>query len=143
MIDRRSRMARILTYLGLIPFIGSSVALFLALPGLNYSVILESYSAVIASFLSGILWSVALFFPDKSPKYLLVLSNVLALLAWLSLLIPMVKMTLFFQAMIFICLFFVDSQLHQRSLIPEWFYTLRLRATVGVTTILLLTALFL
>ena len=78
-----------LMYMGLIPFIGLSYAA--ALP---YSAIispqtallaLSGYSSIILTFLAGCLW-------QHSSKGIMVLSNIIALFAWLSCLTPLAAM---------------------------------------------------
>ncbi|OOE98493.1 DUF3429 domain-containing protein [Salinivibrio sp. IB643] len=74
-----------LGYLGLLPFAGALVVSWTGLTvfGLAGEQLFITYSAVILSFLSGVLWGSGL---DNTPptlsRYALVLSNVFALLAW-------------------------------------------------------------
>jgi len=74
-----------LGYLGLLPFAGALGVSWTGLTvfGLAGEQLFITYSAVILSFLSGVLWGNGL---DNTPptlsRYALVLSNVFALLAW-------------------------------------------------------------
>ncbi|NUY56929.1 DUF3429 domain-containing protein [Salinivibrio sp. EAGSL] len=74
-----------LGYLGLLPFAGALVVSWTGLTvfGLAGEQLFITYSAVILSFLSGVLWGSGLDNPPPtSNRYALVLSNVFALLAW-------------------------------------------------------------
>ena len=79
-----------LGYLGLIPF---SVGLILTISNiellnLNGATVFTTYSAVILSFLSGVLWGSGIASQkNDSVKNLLIVSNVFALVAWVVLLI--------------------------------------------------------
>ncbi|KJG31175.1 DUF3429 domain-containing protein [Photobacterium angustum] len=78
-----------LGYLGLIPFILSAFAISLEIRIFNTSALLifVSYSAIILSFLSGVMWGNNLNHNESSTyRYALLLSNLFALLAWFSLL---------------------------------------------------------
>ncbi|WBA10775.1 DUF3429 domain-containing protein [Salinivibrio kushneri] len=74
-----------LGYLGLLPFIGGVLVTWadLTLFGLSGEQLFLSYSAVILSFLSGVLWGNGIdHFSHKLSRNALLLSNLFALLAW-------------------------------------------------------------
>lgn len=74
-----------LGYLGLLPFAGALGVSWTGLTvfGLAGEQLFITYSAVILSFLSGVLWGNGLDNPPPTlSRYALVLSNVFALLAW-------------------------------------------------------------
>ncbi|WP_117235076.1 DUF3429 domain-containing protein [Vibrio maerlii] len=79
-----------LGYLGLVPF---SVGLILTISNiellnLNGATVFTTYSAVILSFLSGVLWGSGIASKQNDAvQNLLIVSNVFALVAWLVLLI--------------------------------------------------------
>lgn len=78
-----------LGYLGLVPFIGGVIITWadLTLFGLSGEQLFLSYSAVILSFLSGVLWGNGIdHFSHKLSRNALLLSNLFALLAWGALL---------------------------------------------------------
>ncbi|PSV27807.1 DUF3429 domain-containing protein [Photobacterium sp. GB-27] len=78
-----------LGYLGLIPFALSALAISLEIRIFNTSALLifVSYSAIILSFLSGVMWGNSLNHKENSTsRFALLLSNFFALLAWFSLL---------------------------------------------------------
>ena len=74
-----------LGYLGLLPFLlgVGMMATNISVLGVAGSAVFASYSAVILSFLSGVLWGKGLEkMQDKTSRYALILSNVFALLVW-------------------------------------------------------------
>lgn len=78
-----------LAYYGLIPFALAGLSLLLA-PESFHSVItiaFATYSAIIASFLSGSLWGQALHVPMGYRSRFFIISNLLALCSWLGLLL--------------------------------------------------------
>jgi hypothetical protein len=141
-------IANMLTYSGTLPLIGSAVLLYFpmmvptALPmaGLDAALIASAYSAVIISFLCGIHWAAYLFFADRCPRHLLIISNVIALLAWLSLLLGNQLATTLLQAGCFVFLLAMDVKLRNAGIHAEWFFRLRRNATIIVVICLVLIA---
>ncbi len=62
MNEKNILVARVLTYTGIMPFLFLGMAVALQASGLDYSLALFAYGAVIISFLCGIHWAVFLFF---------------------------------------------------------------------------------
>jgi hypothetical protein len=124
------RLAQALTYCGTLPFIAGLVWHFMPLAAWDERMICALYGAVIVSFLCGLHWAVYLFFADQCPLNLFITSNVIALLAWLSVLVPDVWMSELVQIASFSVLCALDFKL--RSLYPRWFYPLRQNATLIV-----------
>ena len=86
---------------------------------------LLTYSALIASFLGGIRWGLALTIPEPKQASLFVVSVCPSLVAWVALALPrpydfVVLITLF------LCLLVLDVQLVRQQLVPRWFGSLRL-----------------
>jgi hypothetical protein len=141
-------VANTLTYSGTLPLIGSVILLYFptmiapALPmaGLDGAVIASTYSAVIISFLCGIHWAAYLFFADRSPRNLLIISNIVALLAWVSLLLANQLAAALLQAACFVFLLGLDVRLRDAGIYTEWFFRLRRNATLIVVICLLLIA---
>jgi len=133
-------IANALTYSGTLPLIGSAVILYFPVAGLDGALIASTYSAVIISFLCGMHWAAYLFFAEKCPHNLLVTSNIVALLAWVSLLATNQQLTTLLQALCFLYLFALDSKLRNAGILAEWFYRLRRNATVIVVLCLLVIA---
>lgn len=137
-------VANTLTYSGTLPLIGSVVLLqfptLLPMTGLDAALIASTYGAVIISFLCGIHWAAYLFFADRCPRHLLIRSNVVALLAWASLLTGNQLTTSLLQILCFLYLLALDSKLRDAGLLAEWFFRLRRNATLIVVLCLLLIA---
>ena len=102
---------------------------FVGMPGFDSYLIANTYSAIIISFLCGIHWAVHLFFAEKCPRNLLITSNSVALLAWISLLAKQNEIALLMQIVYFLYLFTLDFKLQKAGILPEWFYELRRNAT--------------
>jgi hypothetical protein len=137
-------IAKTLTYSGTLPLIGSVILLYfptlLPLAELDGAFIASTYSAIIISFLCGIHWAAYLYFTDRCPRNLLIISNVVALLAWVSLLTtPQLAITLL-HIFCFVCLFGLDMKLRSADIHAEWFIHLRRNASIIVVICLLLIA---
>ncbi len=127
---RNQRLAKALAYSGLLPFLYFPVYLFFTgnsvIFGFDVEALLVAYSAVIVSFIAGIHWGIFLF--KKSSLNLFLCSNIIALLACLSI------FSIFFLNLIILilCLFFlilIDSSLFNQQLLDPWFYKLRLQVS--------------
>ena len=117
-----------LTYSGTLPFLASVLLqLFFAdLVALDYQYILIAYGAVITSFIAGVHWGIYL---NHNPSInLFIHSNIIALMAWLALLIP-VYLGFILLIICFLYLFLIDRKLAQWNFIEPWFIRLRLHAT--------------
>jgi Protein of unknown function (DUF3429) len=132
MIKSDINLAKILTYSGTLPLVACIALIFAPIAGLDANVLAKTYGAIILSFLCGIHWALFLFFSEKCPHPLLITSNVLALLAWCSLLGIHHKMAFALQALCFVIVFALDVRLHRVGILPEWFYHLRRNATAIV-----------
>ena len=127
------RMVQMLTYAGTLPLIIVAAQPIIGGVHLNDALwVSTTYSATILSFLAGIHWACYLFFSDRCPRNLLIISNAVALLAWISLLSPQQPWSVLLQILCFLYLFVLDSKLQQVNILPPWFYTLRRNATVIV-----------
>ena len=128
---------KVLTYLGILPFAMCTALLFSNYAQINPTKWMIGYSAIIASFISGSHWGI---YSSKSIRInLLIHSNIIALLAWLSLLIPthFAVITLIF---CFLYLITLDYIMLQDKIIPNWYFKIRISAT---TIVILLLVLFL
>jgi len=141
-------VANTLTYSGTLPLIGCVFLMYFpmmlptALPvsGLDGAFIATTYSAVIISFLCGIHWAAYLFFTNRCPRYLLIISNIVALLAWVSLLLGNQLAAALLQVACFVFLLGLDVKLRNAGIHAEWFFRLRRNATIIVVICLLLIA---
>lgn len=136
---KKEILAKILTYSGSLPFIFLT---YIKISGSNYffatsiDSILIAYGAIILSFISGMHFSYAIL-QDKISIKLLILSNIIALFSWLSLLINF-KFAL---AIILVCYLFnliIDFISYQNAVIERWFFDLRLRISLVVIVCLVL-----
>ena len=141
-------VANTLTYSGTLPLIGAAILLHfpmiipasLPMAGLDGAFIAGTYSAVIISLLCGIHWAAHLFFADSCPRHLLIISNIVALLAWVSLLLGNQLAAALLQAACFVFLLGLDVRLRNAGIHAEWFFRLRRNATIIVVICLLLIA---
>lgn len=129
-------LTKILTYSGTLPLMASVVLAQLSNSGITASLIATTYSAVIISFLSGIHFAVYLFFAEKCPRHLLIISNAVALSAWVSLLAAPPPTVILLQVLCFLYLLTLDIKLLKAGILPEWFFTLRRNATIIVVVCL-------
>lgn len=129
--------ARILTLSGILPFAAGAAGQWLAPDAAPWPAWTSAYGAVIAAFIAGIHWAVHLFFAARVPLNLLVSSNVLALAAWLALLLPAGPLPFLLLVAVFAALLAADRALHRAGLIPAWFYRLRIQASSAVVLCLL------
>ena len=127
-----------LGYLGLLPFMVSLVLLVLneTLFNLSGKQLFISYSAVILSFLSGILWGAAIDnFSSKLGHFALILSNLFALTAWAALLLDsFIELAVLLLAFSFLAVWFAEKQIRttEETATPEGYQTMRNRLTLGV-----------
>jgi hypothetical protein len=125
-------LAKVLTYSGTLPLIASAICVYFPLDGVDSALIARTYSAIIISFLGGIHWAIYLFFAENCPRNLLITSNVVALLAWASLLATYPSVAITLQALCFLYLLTLDLKLRDAGILPQWFYNLRQNATIIV-----------
>jgi hypothetical protein len=129
------RLAQWLTYAGTLPLLIAVVEMIVGrIPPDTIVWAAGTYSAIILSFLAGIHWACYLFFAQNCPRNLLVTSNAVALLAWLSLLAHQQPWSLLLQIFCFLYLLILDYKLLQAAILPAWFYALRRNATVIVVS---------
>lgn len=132
--------ARVLTYAGTLPLVAAAVGVLIGALETDRAVtIATTYGAIILSFLAGIHWACHLFFAARCPRHLLLTSNLVALLAWVSLWMSGQPQGLVLQILCFLYLLMLDGALRKAHLLPEWFYVLRRNATaivVGALTVL-------
>ena len=137
MTHGQQRLAQGLTYAGALPLVLSALALTLGyVSPTDATWLCMTYSAVILSFLSGIHWACYLFFAAQCPRNLLLTSNIVALLAWLSLLAMDSPWAMLLQISCFLYLLVLDAKLHIVGLLPRWFFTLRRNVTTLVVLML-------
>jgi hypothetical protein len=131
------RLAQLLTYAGILPFLLLGIATVLKWAGYDYTVALQCYSAIIISFLCGAHWAIYVLVAEKCRQNLLFLSNIGALIAWATLLMGHHGLACGLQSFCFIYLLWLDHDLLMRHIIPAWYFKLRLNATIVVSVILI------
>lgn len=137
MHHRPNIMANVLTYAGTLPLLAFACALLLV-PIMHHDAVFfaTTYSAIIISFLAGIHWACYIFFAAQCPRNLLLTSNAVALLAWLSLLVQHQPSVALLHILCFLYLFILDIRLCKAGVLPAWFYRLRRNATAIVVILL-------
>jgi hypothetical protein len=125
-------LAKFLTYSGTLPLVFTCIAAVLHLKNINTTLLAATYGAVIMSFLCGIHWAVFLFFSEQCKRNLFIMSNMVALLAWMSLLTMKDSSVLLLDILSFAYLLIQDRLLFEAEVLPHWFYVLRRNATVIV-----------
>ena len=132
MDKKTEKLASILTYCGILPFILLAIASATKFYYININFIAISYGSMILSFLSGTHWAAHIFFPDKCPRYLLISSNLTALIAFGSIFILSNEVSFIIQALCFIYILFLDYKFYTSGVMPKCLYELRCNATLVV-----------
>jgi hypothetical protein len=130
--------AKTLAWLGAVPFVASVAAQFAGMAGYHTAYSSLTYGTVIISFLSGIHWGLYLSSGQHSSINLLVSSNVLAVVAWLSLVLLAPSVQYLVQGACFTVLLLIDARLVADGVIERWFYQLRKQVTLLVVLCLIL-----
>jgi len=148
------RQAQVLTYLGAIPFVLAVLVAInihisypeilggdIAYAAFKAKALAHSYAVVILSFLAGIQWGISL--GEQVTRRLYIVSNVIALVAWFSLMVFAQSEGLMVVLSGFIVALWIDQKAYKRRMIPEWFWKLRIKATaivcISLLSVLLLT----
>ena len=147
-------LMKILGYAGLVPFLVPVYLMgqaFFSAPGLQSAAIFGlyapyvfiAYSAVILSFLSGTVWAYARHMEGGLSKGAIVVSNLLALSAWLSLLLIYVApiMTLFALCLLmagYLGLLVIERQLGVPQTPDYWRLRIQLSAVVSLANLLVI-----
>ena len=130
---RAPRPARLLGYLGLLPFIGGALAIWVADAGLSAraSQALLYYAAVILSFMGAVHWGLAMHADYPGRDRQLAMSVLPALVAWGSLMLPAVAA---FPILLvsFAVLNAADRQAAIGGAAPAWYPSLRMPLTIVV-----------
>lgn len=129
-----------LGYLGLVPFVGLSL-----LTGLEIKLfesqhfMLISYAAIILSFMGAIHWGTSMCINEKISVIMLVVSVMLALLAWAALLLPaMYSYQLLIVSFSVLCI--VDHYLLPIQHYQRWYLNMRVALTTIVVLCLVVSA---
>lgn len=129
------RPARVLGYLGLIPFVAGALLMWVPPLAILAERAVLSYGAVILSFMGAVHWGLAMHSTHPARDRQLALSVLPALVAWVALLLPPLAA---FPVLIvsFTALNAVDRQAVAMGAAPRWYPTLRFPLTVIVVVCL-------
>lgn len=138
-------LAYILTISGLTPFIGLLIASILLknMPTLSHTLLAAelAYGAIIVSFIAGSQWGTAIQSRHQLP-FQLILSNLIALIAWTTLVLHHLPIGFYALAIALLYLLWCDlNQITIKSL-PTWYRPLRIGVTLFAVACLLTSALF-
>ncbi len=135
----KQRLAHVLTYAGAMPFLAAPILSVIDTDvfSLDIKHAALTYSAIIASFISGIHWGLYLF-KDTSLN-LFIHSNIVTLMAWIAVVIyaPASTGILIF---CFLYLLAIDYKLVKEEIIEPWY--MRMRFIISIIVILALASLF-
>ena len=135
-----SRLAKLIGFGGLIPFIGCAALMYVGNTGASNIALFASavYGAVILSFVGAVHWGLTIS-EDRSP-YWYVWSIIPAIMGWLAIVFLDIKISLLALTVAFTLAWSVDRQASLHGLIPSWYMRLRHILTAGATISLLVTA---
>lgn len=126
------QLAKTLTFMGALPFVGAVIAQLQGMAHYHSGYFALTYGAVIISFLGGIHWGLFLSNAQHTRLNLLVTSNLLALIAWATLFFVVPVTQYLVQIAAFIALWWIDRKLVAEGIIERWFYRLRSQVTAVV-----------
>ena len=137
--QRVPRLAALLGYAGLIPFVLLSAALWLA-PA-SYQVLINQalllYASLILAFMGAVHWGLAMLQSDLDDQRQFLFSVIPALVAWLALFLPeILNYSVLIIAFALLCLF--DTRMSKSGRAPSWYPRLRSPLTTIVVASLLL-----
>lgn len=132
---KNARMYWVLPLLGLLPFIGALMAELFSIKvfATDMKTVFFYYSIVIVCFLSGALWGqITVAKSAKQGVLVLVFSNVIAVMAWLVLLVFGGIFALVLLAIAYIVIYMVETIYLSDVVLPERYRFMRLCLTVLV-----------
>jgi hypothetical protein len=126
-------LTKLLTYAGSIPFIFLTILNLKGtqtIYGADVTKTLIAYAAIILSFVAAIHFAYGIM-QDQYANSFLIKSNIIALAAWVALLIEF-QLAILIILTGFIITTFIDICAFKKSVIPEWFFKLRMRISIIV-----------
>jgi hypothetical protein len=138
----KESLGGLLMILGLIPFWSMALATMLwgHIGAIDLRLILLAYGAVIASFIAGIHWG--LYLQQDAPVNLFIHSNIIAVAAWIAVVINHSSSYLVLVGC-FGYLLWIDYRLYRAALLTPWFIKKRAQITalaVGALLVALITS---
>jgi len=136
----------ILTYAGVLPFVGCALMPVLGLQELwnlgSYDQIAAAYGLAIVCFLCGAHWGTYLYHRAKAPDNLYITSNVIVVACWFAFLMAAKGVTLFVLILAFLCLLVIDYRLLKAGLLTDYYFRMRSIATaIAVVALAIIIAL--
>ena len=123
----------ILTYAGVLPFIGCALMPFVGLQELwnlgSYDYIAAAYGLAIVCFLCGAHWGTYLYHRAAAPDNLFLTSNIIVVACWFAFLMAAKAITLFVLILALLCLLFIDLRLLKAGLLTAYYFRMRTIAT--------------
>ena len=113
-----------------IPFLGDTIR------------VLQVYSIVIASFMTGVHWGQYLSLIDKCSILLPITSNIIALFIWISVLVMPIYWYLIALIFIFILILLIDARLAKKKQLQPLYFRSRVVVTIIVSLSLVLSIIF-
>ena len=137
MMEWPTRTGKILTCLGMLPFIIATILAYSQAGGQLWPILVvfvSTYAALIVSFIAGSQWGVTRHGLNKPSTLILVLSNIATLLAWVGILFPswVISWAILILSLWFVLI--VDYKLLKLGIWTRAYLKLRLYVTLFVTT---------
>ena len=130
----------VLTYAGLLPFIGCALMPFVGVTELwnlgSFDYIAAAYGLAIVCFLCGAHWGTYLYKQAAARDNLFITSNVIVVACWFAFLVAAPAVTLVVLILAFLCLLFIDFRLLKAGLLTDFYFRMRATAT-GVAVVAL------
>ncbi len=124
----------LLTYAGVLPFVGCALMPFIGLQELwnlgSYDHIAAAYGLAIVCFLCGAHWGTYLYHRERAPDNLFITSNVIVVACWFAFLMAAKAATLFVLILAFLCLLVIDYRLLKAGLLTDYYFRMRSIATI-------------
>lgn len=124
----------LLTYAGVLPFVGCTLMPFVGLQELwnlgSFDYIAAAYGLAIVCFLCGAHWGTYLYRSGAAPDNLFITSNVIVVAAWFAFLMAAQAITLFVLILSFLCLLVIDYRLLKAGLLTDFYFRMRTNATI-------------
>ena len=132
MADRK--LYPLLTYAGMMPFVGCALMPFVGLQELwnlgSYDYIAAAYGLAIVCFLCGAHRGTYLYQVRAAPDNLFISSTVSVVACWFAFLMAAQAITLFVLILAFLCLLVIDYRLLKAGLLTDFYFRMRSNATV-------------
>lgn len=127
-----SKNARLLTYMGAVPFYLAALAYWFGIEASSAICAFKLYGLLIISFICGIHWCMAVSTHANKMNWMLYSSNVIALLAFANWVFAGKTTHLLIMAALFGALLFIDLKIHIAGLTDRWYINMRKQVTVIV-----------